>query len=46
MVNVTGADHVGEDGLRHGAAADVTVANEKYFYHNLFFSFIFIKSVF
>ena len=26
-------DQMGEDALGHGAAADVAVANKKYFYH-------------
>ena len=26
-------DQMGEDALSHGAAADVAVADEKYFYH-------------
>ena len=31
---------MGHDGLRHGATADVAVADEEYFYHNFKFPFV------
>ena len=32
-IEVLSVDQMGEDALGHGAAADVAVADEKYFYH-------------
>ena len=34
VVEVQLVDQVGEDAFGHGAAADVAVADEKYFYHS------------